>query len=180
MGAEGIVMGPTSELGPVDPQILKVRDKSFQWFSAFNLVTSYEKLLERAINETGNLPPLLQQLSYYDPQEIEELRSAIALSDDIAVKALASGMLQGKSEKQIKKDISIFLDPATKKVHGRAVHRGEAEECGLVIMRWENGESRWRTLYELYVRTDGLLSSQNLLKCSETADDFWVGGSYER
>ncbi len=178
MGAERIIMGPASELGPVDPQILKEREGQPQWFSAFNLVSSYEALLERAVKEKGNLPPLLQQLSHYDPQEIEELRSAIALSDDIAVRALASGMLSGKTDDEIKKEIAIFLDPATKKAHGRAIHRGEAARCGLEIEEWETDERRWRTLYELYVRTDRLFSSQPISKVSETAEDFWIGGRY--
>ena len=176
MGAEKIIMGPTSELGPVDPQIQKEHEGKPRWFSAFNLVSSYEALLERAIAEKGNLPPLLQQLAHYDPQEIEELRSAIALSDDIAVKALESGMLSGKTEDEIKEAIAIFLDPATKKAHGRAIHRGEAAKCGLNVEKWEPDELRWKTLYELYARTDRLFSSGLLSKVSETADDFWIGG----
>jgi ClpP class serine protease len=107
-GASKILMGATSELGPIDPQITLVEDGRTKWFSLYNIVESYKDLFERAVKETGNLQPYLQQLANYDQREIKEYESAIALSNDIAVRALASGMMNGKSEAAIEKKIQIF------------------------------------------------------------------------
>lgn len=48
-GASKILMGATSELGPVDPQVLG----ETRAFSVFNIVQSYEDLFERAVGEEG-------------------------------------------------------------------------------------------------------------------------------
>ena len=64
LGASEILMGPSSELGPVD---LQASDpQSGQWFSAYNIVQRYEDLFARAVQETGNLEPYVMQLGRYD------------------------------------------------------------------------------------------------------------------
>ena len=60
-GASKITMGPTSELGPVDPQL----NEGPNVFSVYNLVASYEDRLKRAVeNSSGNMQPYLQQLEH--------------------------------------------------------------------------------------------------------------------
>ncbi len=172
MGASSIVMGPTSELGPVDPQIAFRTGDDAHWYSAYNVVNGYESLFKSAIEAQGNLEPYLQQLMNYNPLDIQELRSAIELSDDIALKALASGMLAGTPEEEIRTKIQLFLEPSTKKVHARAIHRDEAEACGLKIDAWEVDQQKWLTLYELYTRTQLYIFSR-ASKCMETETDAW-------
>jgi hypothetical protein len=172
LGAESIVMGPTSELGPVDPQVAFGAGSDVGWYSAYNIVNQYEALFRAATEAQGNLEPYLQQLMHYNPLDIEELRSAIQLSDDIAIKALASDMLMGMPEEEIKAKIRLFLEPSTKKVHGRAIHRDEAVACGLKVEFWEMDEIRWRILCELYTRTQQFMGSR-ASKCMETAKDAW-------
>ena len=62
LGASKIIMGKTSELGTVDPQVTITEDKNVKRFSVYNLVKSYENLFDRAVKEKGNLQPYLQQL----------------------------------------------------------------------------------------------------------------------
>lgn len=59
LGAERIIMGPTAELGPVDPQLARSNDNQTRWFSVYNIVRSYERLFERAVASDGNLQPYL-------------------------------------------------------------------------------------------------------------------------
>lgn len=172
LGAESIVMGPTSELGPVDPQVTFGVGADAGWYSAYNIVNGYEALFRSAMEAQGNLEPYLHQLMHYNPLDIQELRSAIELSDDIAIKALASDMLKGMPEEEIKARIKMFLEPSTKKVHGRAIHRDEAVACGLKVEFWEVDQLRWRTLYELYTRTQRFMRGR-ASKCMETSTDAW-------
>jgi len=69
LGASKIIMGKTSELGTVDPQVTIKEDKEVKRFSVYNLVKSYENLFGRAIKEKGNLQPYLQQLANYDERD---------------------------------------------------------------------------------------------------------------
>jgi hypothetical protein len=168
-GASQIIMGGTSELGPIDPQIF-IPQTGLERFSVYNVVKSYENLFRRAVSETsGNLQPYLQQLDRYDEREIEEFRAALALSEDIAVRSLRSGMLPRKSPAKIKKDLNVFLTPEQTKTHGRPIYRDEAVRAGLNIRAVDVRSRLWNLVYELYVRTDNFVSS-TALKCVETKE----------
>lgn len=170
LGASKIIMGRTSELGTVDPQLtIKEKDKISR-FSVYNVVKSYERLFENAVKEKGgNLQPYLQQLANYDERDIAEYRTSLALSDDIAVKALKTGMLQKLSEDIIKKKIGIFLIPEERaKVHGRPINAEEALSCDLNIDIKEVRDRFWLLLYELYIRLDNFVSingNSKIIEC---------------
>ena len=102
LGASKIVMSNTSELGTVDPQIVEVEGDKVNQFAVYNVLQSYDDLFERAVKEDGNLQPYLQQLANYDAREIAEMRSELSLSEDMAIKALKTGMLAHLGEKEIK------------------------------------------------------------------------------
>jgi len=166
-GASQILMGGTSELGPIDPQVVIGEER----FSVFNVVKSYENLFAKAVKEkSGNLEPYLQQLNRYDEREIEEFRSALALSEDIAVRHLRSGMMSETSAAQIKKKLDVFLTPEKTKSHGRPIYRDEAEKAGLKINRVDVKSKLWNLVFELYVRTDNYVST-TAIKCIETKDE---------
>jgi hypothetical protein len=152
-GASRVIMGPTSELGPVDPQLI-LRGPTMSRFSAYNVVKSYEDLFNRAARAKGNLEPYLQQLQRYDAREIQELRSALDLAEDISVRALATGMLSGSTPAQIKKKIGTFLTPEITKTHGRPIYRDEASTCGLNVEKVDAADPVWEKVHELYVRTN--------------------------
>ncbi|MBF0475326.1 MAG: hypothetical protein HQK59_05730 [Deltaproteobacteria bacterium] len=168
-GSSRIIMGTTSELGPIDPQIYVPKDGSFIRCSAHNIIQSYKELFERAVGEKGNLQPYLLQLSRYDEREIKELQAAIELSEDIAIRALKSGMMSEKTKDEIKNNIDIFLTPETTKVHGRPIYRDEGERHGICIEKIDNKEDFWHKIYELYIRTDNLVSTR-ASKCFESKD----------
>lgn len=167
LGASKILMGETSELGPIDPQISFREDGIPKRYSVYNLVESYEDLFARAIQETGNLQPYLQQLSLYDERDIQEFRAALLLSEDIAARTLATGMMKGASEDEIKEKIRIFLTPERTKTHGRPIYGTEAEECGLVIEPIDIRGRLWELVYELYLRTNNYANTR-VAKCVET------------
>ncbi|MCD6474371.1 MAG: hypothetical protein J7K47_05660 [Thermoplasmata archaeon] len=170
LGASKIIMSETSELGSVDPQVTYVEDNRIKRFSVYNLVKSYEDLFARAVKEKGNLQPYLQQLSNYDEREIAEFKTALALSEDIAIKALKTGMLSDLSEKEIKKKIKIFLTPEKVKTHGRPIYARDALKCGLNIEIKDLKSKFWQLIYELYVRLNNFVSTNNIAKCIESKE----------
>lgn len=172
LGAEKVIMGKTSELGSIDPQIVYSADDSNEakWFSLHNIINSYEDLFQKAVNEEGNLEPYLQQLSNYDSREIEEFKSQVDLSEDIAIKALKTGMMEGREEEEIVRKIKYLLTPEEVKIHGRPIYSKEAEECGLNIETKEPNSEFWSTVYELYVRLNFSVSQDKVGKCIESRD----------
>lgn len=165
-GASKIIMGGTSELGPIDPQIAVSENGITKRFSLCNLVDSYDDLFQRAVKEKNNLQPYLQQLANYDEREIKEFRTAISLSEDIATRTLSSGMMKGMSEKEIKQKIEVFLTPKKTKSHGRPIYAKEAISCGLKIDLIDKEEKLYELFCELYTRTNNFVSTK-VSKCIE-------------
>lgn len=172
LGASKIIMGKTSELGTVDPQVAIKENGVNKRFSAYTLVKSYETLFKQAVKEKGgNLQPYLQQLSNYDSREIAELRTQLELSDDIAVRALKTCMLTNLSHDEIKKKIGIFLIPEKRaKVHGRPIYSDAAINCGLNIELKDINDNSWHLLYELYIRLNNYVSINKNTKVMECKD----------
>lgn len=173
-GAEKVFMSATSELGPVDPQIALSEGGQIKRFSVYNIVTSYEDLFKKAVGEKeGNLQPYLQQLQHYDEREITEFKSALDLSEDIAVRTLESGMMKGISKTDIKKNIHVFLSPKRKKIHERPIYRDEAENSGIKVEKLDGKSKLWQLVYELYVRTQAYMG-ENFAKCIESEEHSFV------
>lgn len=168
-GASKIIMGPTSELGPIDPQI---RLETGESCSVCNIIKSYQELFSGAEKTVGHLEPYLQQLNKYDQRKIEEYKMAQSLSEDIAVKSLKTGMMDGLPEDEIREKIKGFLTPEETKVHGRPIYRDDAKAYGLNIEKAEATSPIWKLVYELYIRSDNFVSSK-ASKCMETKHQGW-------
>jgi ClpP class serine protease len=172
-GASKIIMGSTSELGAVDPQLTVTIDGNVKRFSVHNVVKSYENLFTRAVGEKGNLQPYLQQLSNYDEREIEEFRAAIALAEDIAIRSLKTGMMKGLSNNVIKQRIKLFLSPEKTKTHGRPIFVDDAKRSHLNVAVEQVRGALWSNINELYIRTNHYVSSK-VSKCIESKEHSFV------
>jgi len=169
MGSSKIYMSKTSELGPIDPQITIQKDEKRVNIALCNLVQSYKDLFSQAEKSKGNLQPYLQQLANYDAREIKEFEVAIALSEDVAVRALQSGMMKGQTKEEIRKKIKVFLTPKETKSHGRSILYEEAKKCGLNIELMNFDSQLWKLSYELFVRTHNYTMTR-VAKCIESKD----------
>lgn len=168
-GASKIYMSPTSELGPIDPQITIQKDEKAMRLAVCNIVQSYKELFENAVKATGHLEPYLQQLANYDAREIKEFEAAISLASDVAVRALENGMMNKLDEKKIREHIKIFLTPEKTKTHGRAIFYKEAQKSNLKIELIDVKSKLWELLYELYIRTNNFTNTR-VAKCIENKD----------
>jgi len=175
-GASKILMGPSSELGPVDPQIIFAEDGRRRQHSAYNLVTSYDHLFKGAVRTKGHIEPFIDQLQHYDPREIQRCRELIELAEDIAVKALKTGMMRRRRLADIRRKIERFLKPPRTKSHGRPIFREEADECDLRIQAVDAKSAMWGVAHELYIRSNEYVS-HGAAKCVESSSDAFYAAS---
>lgn len=179
MGASKIIMAAPSELGPVDPQIIRKEGGIYRQFSAHGLVSTYDKLFDQAVKTDGNLDPFVVQLQKFDIRDVNTWRDLMILSADIAVKLLKSGMMNGLTADEIKEKIALFLDPSQGTIsHGRSINRDEAEACGLTIERLDVNSPQWQAIYNLYARTDVFVSDL-AAKTIESRDECFYVRSQE-
>ena len=169
LGASQLIMSETSELGPIDPQYIQQDENGKpEIYSAYNLVTSYKKIFEKAIKHQGRMEPFLQALSGYDAKSIEECLSQLELSQNIAIKALQNGMYKGMDETKIQEKIKIFLVPEETKVHGRPIYYKDIDGLDLNIEMKGVKDELWLLIYELYLRLNIYVSINNVGKCIES------------
>ena len=159
LGAREILMSRTSELGPIDPQILMtLAGEGVRRVPAHEVIESYDNLMEKAEQTEGQLAPFLQQLERYDATKIRSIKSVQTLCASIAVRTLKSGMMSDNDETAIREKISQFLDPARTGVHGRPIYPDAAEECGLNISMQDLRSDLWGNIWDLYVRLNHVTS----------------------
>jgi hypothetical protein len=171
LGAAQIFMSSTSELGPIDPQISFDGRNSY---AAHEIIESYEGLISKATKAKGRIDPYLQQLQRFDARDIRWIKSAQQLSDSIALKALQTGAMKGKSSTAIQNKIKPFLNPQFTKVHGRPIYYEVAEKCGLPVTLYDIQSEFWRTIWELYVRLNHAVSGYRGAKIVESRQDHYV------
>ncbi len=158
-------MGPTSELGPIDPQLVINRRR----VSVYNVLTSYDQLFKRAVGTKGKIEPFLQQLSVYDPRYIEQLRQEMKLSETLAIDLLRDGMMRRRTKAQIRKCLLPFIDPKQTLEHGRAIFREQAAKCGMNVGEIAVEDKIWPVVWDLHIRYEHVLQEQHA-KMVESAD----------
>ena len=162
-GASKILMGPTSELGPIDPQV----NYGGQFVSVHHVIDSYQSLFDKASKGKDRLEPYLQQLERYNETEINHLKHERDLAADIALRCLKSGMLSDLKRDSIAGNMKVFLNPEISKTHGRPIYRDEAIQCGLNVEECDHNSDLWNLIYELYIRSY-LLTNSTVSKVIET------------
>lgn len=155
LGAKELHMSSTSELGPIDPQIA---DGERQ-YAAHEIIEAYLDLMRKANKTKGRLEPYLQQLQRFDARDIRWIKSAQELSESVALKALATGVMEGVKPSKIKAKIKPFLNPQYTKVHGRPIYHDVATNCGLDVKVHDLKSPLWRKVWEIYIRLNVAVST---------------------
>jgi len=175
LGADEIFMSKTSELGPIDPQILIYNDegKASGYQAAHEILESYNELMNKANLTRGRIESYLQQLARFDARDMRRIKSAQDLSESIAVNLLKSGILKGLSIAQIKSKIKPLTDPRKTKDHGRSIFHDDAKRCGLRVKAIDNMDDMWRIVWELYIRLN-YITTNSAFKVIESCEESYV------
>lgn len=102
LGADSIVMGYCSELGPIDPQVQIAVSGTIQYVSAFAFIDARDKLMAQIADAVTNNTPtvgLLQQLAGLNIPFTTEMENHIAFAKKTAATLLEKYMLKGKFPK---------------------------------------------------------------------------------
>lgn len=122
LAAQSIVMGPTSELGPIDPHIQGTPCN----------------ILSRPEVAATNFP--LNQLA----------QNFIKQTRGLATSLLAEGMLKGRSPDDIEKVVETLASSNKYFSHGSVIDHVEARALGLNVEYLSNDDDLWQRLWLLY------------------------------
>jgi ATP-dependent protease ClpP protease subunit len=177
LGADAIVMGDRSELGPIDPQYEVAIGGVAQSISGQSFIQAFDDAQEQVqalIAENESPVGMLQSLaaSTMEPAFIEHCRRGVAFSRDVARRFLREyqlpAMFQARGETRhantirarSKRAAENLLSANTRFSHGRLIGAEEArDEVGLHVEILDRHDPIWIAYWELYVRAEVFMQS---------------------
>ena len=169
MGADAILMTATSELGPIDPQMIQNLPNGQQIMRpAKAFIDAYRDLVNKtqAAIKDGDPPhAYIELLRQIDPPWIQECLKARELAKKIVIDFLARWMLRDKGEEHVKEVVDRFIAEGEEGSHGRAIRSEKAKSFGLEkIELIETGGDLWQAIWELHERSHRYVQSRGLAK----------------
>jgi hypothetical protein len=148
MGAHRILMGPTSDLGPVDPQFPTPKGL----YSAKDLIAAVARA-EKALAENPDSYPLqVALLADFTAVMVQQARSALDRSGDLVREALRSNPDRTlRQVNQLAKALQEKLIDLPQD-HGAVFDAKDAEEAGLPVQHADPRSDQWRAIWELWTK----------------------------
>jgi len=169
MGADSIVMSDTSELGPIDPQMIQQLPGGQAILRpAKAFIDAYLELVNKtqgAIKSNEPPHPFIELLRKIDPPWVQVCVRARELAKKIAIEFLSKWMLKGTPIADIETVVDRFLAEGEEGSHGRAIRPEKAVSLGLQsIERIDTGSDLWKAVWELHERCQQYVRSRGFAK----------------
>jgi hypothetical protein len=183
LGADEIIMGPCSELGPIDAQVPVVIEGMPKYLSAQSFIDARDTLLERfkeAKKNRQDVRPILQMISTLDISHIEECQRMMDFGRDAVRKMLGEFMFRRdpKRKHKIEEVVKMMSSVKTHKVHGRLITGATARsELGLNIKLLAKDDAFWNLIWEYYTRAEIFLGRIGSAKMFETRQESLVAAT---
>lgn len=147
LGAHRILMGPTSDLGPVDPQFLVGRGNLV---AAKDIIASVEQASQAIADNPDVYPLYAALLSDVSGLMVQQARSALGRTEDLVEEALRSQPQRDEAEVQhLKEQLRQPLIDAPKH-HGAIFSARDAREAGLPVVELDPASNQWQVLWRLW------------------------------
>lgn len=171
LGANEIVMGYSSELGPIDAQIPVNISGIVQFISAQSFIDARDELITKthdAVRNKEEYQGYLQLLTTIDVAFVKECERAMNFAEDIAKKWLDNYMLKKHVKKLDKR--REFAENIAKKLssaktflsHGRMINyqtlSSDVDLKRLRVNYLQKDNHIWSLIWEIYVRSEVFLS----------------------
>lgn len=150
LGADHIYMGPTSDLGPVDPQFLLPGKPPVAARAIIAAVEEAEKRVQ-ANPQTYTLHATLLAADI-TALIVQRAHDEIARTENQVKEALSC--VQGRTPKEIEELAKKLHGPLIDetKSHGTAVSAKNAKEFGLPVREAAHNEQQWRDIWRLWMK----------------------------
>lgn len=149
LGADEIIMGDTSELGPIDPQVVRIdNDGNRIPHSVQDYLDAYKELKTEVDTNPDNLSARIL-LSKLDPATIKHYENVLTRSQKIAENLLQSGMF--KETGNWSKAASSLIDTKAWPSHAQMISWQDASSVlGLAIDYRSADDDEWLMYWQLY------------------------------
>lgn len=152
LGAHRIVMGPTSDLGPVDPQFRLQRGDRFDLVAAKDIIDAVERAEEAVAAAPDTYPLHVSLLAEVTAVMASQARSAIARTDDLVVECLSG--CTGRTDEQVEALAQSLHEPLIEapRSHSAVFGASDAKRAGLPVNVLDPGSDQWQMIWRLYMK----------------------------
>ncbi|WP_460516927.1 SDH family Clp fold serine proteinase [Humibacter antri] len=149
LGADRIVMGPSGDLGPVDPQFQLGNGRGLG--SAKEIVAAIDEAESRIKQSPETFPLFASLLSDVNMLMVEQARSALTRTGAMVSEALAAA---GRDEQEVatlteKLRAPLIDDPAS---HSAVISAEAAHSFGLPAESVDHRSDEWNVVWQLWTR----------------------------
>lgn len=149
MGAHHILMGPTSDLGPVDPQF-QLADGSLA--SAKDIIAAVDDATEKVQQAPDTYPIHAALLTDITALMVQEARAALQRTSDLVEEALRSNPDRSDDEvTQLQKTLRKPLIEAPKS-HAALFGAEDASKAGLPVVKADPKSEQWEMVWRLWAK----------------------------
>ncbi len=150
MGAHRIVMGPTSDLGPIDPQLQLGDEKGIA--AAKDIIAAVDQATKQVQEAPATYPIYASLLADLTSLMVEQARAALERTDDLLREALRSNPSRPEEEvERLYKDLKALLIDAPRS-HAAIYSAEDARKAGLPILELDPQSEQWRRLWQLWAK----------------------------
>lgn len=150
LGADSIVMSDTSELGPIDPQIVRYdNDGNGMAHSVFSYLDAYDLHAGVLGREPENVASQIM-MSKMDPGTQKQYESIRNRARNVAENLLQTGMFRETGNWSL--TVSELMNVKTRPSHGQMISWQDAmsPKLGLVVEHVESDDEVWKMYWLLY------------------------------
>lgn len=151
LGADSIVMSGTSELGPIDPQVIRSdHDGNRMAHSVLSYIEAFEHHAEVLKKEPGNVASQIM-MNKLDPGTLKQFEAIRARAQRLAEDLLRRGMFRdGRGNWSLA--ASELMNVKSRPSHGQMISWEDAmnPKLGLIVEHVEAEDPVWRDYWLLY------------------------------
>lgn len=148
IGAHHILMGPTSDLGPVDPQFRV----GHSLVAAKDIIAAVEAAQKAVAVDPDTYPLHAALLADVTAVMVQQARSGLARTEDLVEEALKSH--PGRSDEEVAKLKESLKKPLLElpKEHGAILGSSAARRAGLPVIEADPRSDQWKVIWKLWAR----------------------------
>ncbi len=155
LGADQILMGPTSDLGPVDPQIRLEDGDGIRSFEAAKAIIEAVRYAEHAVQEHPETYPLhASLLGNLTAVQVQAARNELdhagaQLRAALATRLIASDDPEGFEKLATRLEDRLIDEPQS---HGASVSAKDALDLELPVRELKPSDVQWKEIWRLWAR----------------------------
>jgi ATP-dependent protease ClpP protease subunit len=188
LSGDEIIMGETSEIGPIDGQVFIIQDNARQQVSADHFLrAASEAKKQLTSSDDGEVEAARIQMMNLSPAFLQHCKDVQEFSKQFAVRQLTAHMFAAERiedpavwDKKISLVVENLLSSGTHLTHGKMITVADIAKdkdlsC-LKITALTDTDPYWLALDDLLERTDVVAKTRDLSKVLMASDFHMVGG----